>query len=166
MTRRLLATSGIALLLLTTVACGGDDDGGGSPFGDGGLGGDDGGDSGDFDPSEGVGDIPGLSDECEAVYNVIVAISMASAGQGDSGDATDALNSFADDVPGDLKDDAQIMADAYAPYFEKLAEYGGDYTAAANDPEIQELSEAMNSDEVIQASDNITDYLDNECGGL
>ena len=158
MGRRIIATTGIALLLFTgVVACGGDDDGGGgSPFGGGGG---DGGDSGDIGD---VGDIPGLSDECEAAYNLIMAMSMAMSGTG--GDANEAFDQARDGVPDELKDDVEVIADAYGPYLVKVAEFE-DPTAAYSDPEVVALAETLNTPEVVEASDNLNEYLNNtECG--
>lgn len=161
----------VGALALLATACGDDDSS--TPFDGGGFGADDddeGGDFGDLGDLElpgDVGDIPGLSDDCEAIANVFLSFSSAFFG----GDPVDADSSRFDGLPGELRDDADIVVGALNELYEEFDRLGldlSDPTAFATMTEEEaaafgELSDNLDSAEVSDAMDNLEVYATAEC---
>ncbi len=174
---RILAV--VAAMVLIGAACGGSDESG-SPFSDDTAAsdsaavGDDGGDGGDDSggafgadgiPDE-IGDIPGLSGECEDIANVF--FSMASIFVG--GDVAIDADTFSS-LPGDLQDDAAIVSDGLNEVMAGIADLGLDLSnpeSLATMTEEQavafgELSSSIDSPAFNEALDNIEAYANAEC---
>ncbi|MBI5090131.1 MAG: hypothetical protein HZB15_15055 [Actinobacteria bacterium] len=110
-------------------------------------------------------DLP-LSDECQELYQKFIS-AMGGITTGESLDGLeDVFNSLADAVPDDLRDDAEVLADAYGQMADVLAEYDGDFAAAMADPDNQQLLAAIGTPEVQEASEAISDYFDETCPEL
>ena len=151
----------IVIGLVTTgalVACGGSSDRSGSSDGGSSAGGD----------SEvtivTVADIPGVDDACEKVLNMIGASGQVIAGLVDPDTASSIISDFVSAVPDEIRSDAEVMADAFSAYVEVFAKYSGDLAAAATDPEAMAALEALDSPEVREANERVTQYLADECG--
>lgn len=175
----------VAVFALIATACG---DSGSSPFdeaadtaisttedtGGGDDGGDDGGggfgDAGDDTIPVTVGNIPGVSGECEALLNVFLSMSRAFIG----GEfvAVD-LQSFSE-LPGDLQDDAALVVDTLNDFAEGLEDMGVDLTdpqwALALTPAQQQafatLGETLDAEAFTNATDNLSAYGEAECEGF
>lgn len=160
-----------AVIALVAAACGDS----GSSIGDadeapeatsGGLFGDDGGD-GDDQPPVTVGNIPGLSGECEALINVFLSMGTIFTGGDFSGVNMDAFN----DLPGDLQDDAATVVDTLNAYAQGLQDLGVDLSdpqAFVNLTPAQQaafggLAESVDSDEFNDAADRLSAYGEAEC---
>jgi hypothetical protein len=113
-----------------------------------------------------VGNVPGLSDECEALLNVFLGIGSAFLG-GYSGPSLDALSG----LPGDLRNDAATLIDALQAYSDGLAELGIDMNdpnsfatlTEAQQQAFAELGEEIDSDEFNAAADRLSAYGEAQC---
>jgi hypothetical protein len=119
--------------------------------------------------SDGSSGTPNFADEdCLELGKVGAAVSSALSGSGaDTEDTVNFFNEFADRAPEEIRDDFQIIADAYA----KIAEALGDVNLAAGEtpsPEalqkLQEVSSQINQAEVTEASNNISAWVQENCG--
>ena len=152
----------VAVGALVLVGCGSDDGNGDA----GGGGGDtvaeatDGGGAGITLPDS----IPGVSGDCRDLYNKFLG-AMGSIGTGAPEDLGEVFGALKDVVPEELKDDAEVLAEAMGKYSEVLSKYDNDLTKALADPEAMAALEELGTDEVNQASDAIGDYLDDTCAG-
>lgn len=148
-------------LVLAVTACGDDDFGGGfgenqtpTPgFGDG-----------DLTIPTSVGNIPGLSGECEAYANLAFAMSAAFTGQftGFEGD-------LVSNLPAEAQADAVIIVDALQEFSDGLAGAGIDMSqgmAGFSQEEIEtfsDLSEAVFTDEVDAAFEGLGEVMEDAC---
>lgn len=107
--------------------------------------------------------VPGVSKECMEFANAMSAAAIAFSGQGDTAQAKAALQALQNAVPDDLKDDAATFANAYSTFLDIMAKYNGDYQKAMTDPQAAAALQALDSDAVKQAADNITNYVDSVC---
>ena len=105
---------------------------------------------------------------CQELGQLGAAVSSALSGTGsDTEDTVEAFSQFADKAPEEIRDDFQVLADAYS----KIAEALGDVNLAAGEtpgPEalqkLQEVSSQINQAEVTEASNNITAWVQENCG--
>ena len=170
----------VTAVILIGAACGGSDDSG-SPFSSdtaasdsaapGDSGSDDGGDSGGVFGSDGIpdeiGDIPGFSGECEDLANMF--LSMASIFVG--GDVAEFNADTFSALPGDLQDDAAIVAEGLNEVVAGIADLGLDLSnpeSLASMTQEQaaafgELSSSFDDPAFNEALDNIEAYASAEC---
>jgi|GEM_PF-2996486 len=148
-----------ALGAITLAGCGSDDS-------TGSAGGDNAGTSGGGGGAELTlpDSIPGVSGDCRDLYNKFLG-AMGSIGTGAPEDLGEVFGALRDVVPEELKDDAEVLAEAMGKYGEVLSKYDNDLTKALADPEAMAALEELGTDEVNQASDAIGDYLDDTCAG-
>lgn len=107
----------------------------------------------------------GLSEECAQVYQqFITALGSASSGQDFDG-LTNAIGSLESVVPDDLKDDVEILSQAYSELASVIAEFDGDFAAAMADPDTQAKMTAIGTPEVTAAGDAISAYFGEACPG-
>jgi hypothetical protein len=114
------------------------------------------------------------SGECDSVASVLgagLAQALSQGGDVDLDKAANALKEFADNAPGEIKEDAQTVADAYSEFVQALNDAGIDFKdpSSFSDPsKLQQLEDAANkidTDAVKQASDNVEAYFKQHCGG-
>lgn len=98
------------------------------------------------------------------------AASLGMLGQsGDVTDAADSLSSMAGAAPAEIADDFEILAEAYAAFAAALEDAGVDFNdpGSLSSPEAQAAlaaaGEAFAAPEVEEASNNISDYMDEVC---
>jgi hypothetical protein len=153
----------LSIVALALVGCGGGDDSGG---GDGGGG-------------DGGGSIDGGALDASTCAQVIAAMASAYSGTtaamtgGNAGEmqsSIDALENFAANAPDEIADDMQTLAAAYAQVTQALADSGYDpASGVAPTPEqaaaLQQATAGLNSEEFQQASDNVTAWFQEQCGG-
>jgi hypothetical protein len=108
------------------------------------------------------GVIPGLSADCQKMYQQLIG-ALGAAGTGSDQDMGAMFDALAESLPDELKDDALVMGEAFGAYTEILQQYENDMAKALADPDAQKALAALNSDEVTQASENITNYFDETC---
>jgi hypothetical protein len=169
MLRRLLTLLVLGSLLL--AACGGGDDGGSEDAG-GDAGGTTGGDAGEV--TGGDGDV-GIFDAAECA-EVVTAMAAATSGitaamSGSGGDleqSIEAMQAFAAEAPEEIREDFQLLAEAYARMAQVLADSG--YDPASGQPPsaevmaaLQEAGDELNSPELQEASERISAYFAAEC---
>jgi hypothetical protein len=153
----------LSIVALAFVACGGGDDSGDGGGSDGG----------------GGGSIDGGALDAATCAQVVAAMASAYSGTsaamtgGNAGDmqsSIDALENFAANAPEEIADDMQTLAAAYAQVTQALADSGYDPTSGvAPTPEqaaaLQQATAGLNSEEFQQASDNVTAWFQEQCGG-
>ena len=113
-----------------------------------------------------VADVLGLSDECEAIANLFLAMVSVFSG----GNPAASLSAI-DGLPGNLQDDAEVMINAFNAYSEGLQNLGVDLSdptslaslTEAQQAEFQALSELVDTEEFNQASENLGAYGEAEC---
>ena len=111
-----------------------------------------------------VADIPGVSEGCEDVVNLVGAAGQIMAGQVEADAAESTLERFKDAVPDVLANYAEVFVDAYSEWIQVLDEYSNDMTAVYSDPAAMAKLEKLNSPEVEEAFNVIGDYVSDECG--
>jgi hypothetical protein len=173
LTRVLLAI--VALLALGLTACGGDDDD------DAELGADVEADA-DADADVDLEDLEdldeaagalGLDEGCIAAVQAfgLIGAGASSAFGGDEGafdEYAEAFERFADGAPDEIQADVRIVAEAYQTYFAALAEADYDPSSGESPSEeqqaaIEEATDAIDDEEVTEASDNISAWMDEHC---
>jgi hypothetical protein len=171
MLRRLLALLVLGSLLL--AACGGGDDGGSDDAG-GDAGETTGGDVGEVTGGDGGGDIGMFgAGECAEVIAAMAAASsgISAAMTGSDSDleqSIEAMQAFAAEAPEEIREDFQMLAEAYARIGQALADSG--YDPASGQPPsaevmaaLQEAGDELNSPELQEASERISAYFAAEC---
>ncbi len=157
----------IMAFVLVLAACGGGDDGsfldqspGATSAGDGLI------------PIEDlptdVGNLPGVSGECEALLNLFLSISGAFLGGEVAALDSAALANF----PGEIRADAQILSDTLREFSVGLQDMGinlADPASFATMTEAQQaafddLTASLDSAQFNAASDNLSAYGDQQCG--
>lgn len=156
----------VTLLAMTVAACGDDDVsdlGGGQGTNVPGFGDDGFGDSSSLPTS--VGNIPGLSSECEAYANLSLAMASVFSG-GYDGFATDIVSQ----LPPEGRADGAIVADALQRFADGLAaadidlSNGGMATLSAEQIEaFSAISEDVFNEDVEAAFDRLSDLVEAEC---
>lgn len=120
-----------------------------------------------------LGDFTGeCADFAAAFTNAGSAVSSAFTG-GDSGDIeglADYFREVGSKMPDEISDDFEVFADAYTAFAQALADADIDFSDPSSvDPEqlaqLEGVSEAFSSAEVQEASQNISDYMAEHCGG-
>lgn len=106
--------------------------------------------------------VTGMSDACEAGYNFFVVTAGVLSGQ-TTQEVQSFFPAFVESVPDDLRDAAQVFGEAYVAMAVALGDYDGDVAAAAADPEVLALLEAIDSEEVTAAGDDLLAYFEAEC---
>ncbi|MEE8330525.1 MAG: hypothetical protein V3R84_02040 [Acidimicrobiia bacterium] len=114
-----------------------------------------------------VGNIPGLSDDCQALANVFLSFSGVFLG----GDAPDINLDAISDLPGDLQADAALLIAGAQAYVDGLAELGVDLTdptslATLTEDQQQafgDLADSIDTDEFNDAADRLSAYGEVEC---
>jgi predicted small secreted protein len=174
MLRRIMALLVLGSLLL--AACGGDD--GGSDEADGGgatTGGDvgevTGGDGGDGDGDVGIFDAGRCAEVVAAMASAANAIPAAMSGSAaDLEQSVEAMQAFAAEAPEEIREDFQLLAEAYARIGQALADSG--YDPASGQPPsaeamaaLQEAGAELNTEEFQAASERISAYFEAECPG-
>jgi hypothetical protein len=111
------------------------------------------------------------SEECQELVGASAALSQAfaSIGSGDDlSDESEAFQAFVDEVPEEIRDDVQVLADAFAEYADVLE--GIDLQAGETPTQAQalELSQALSSidqAEVTAASERLSAWSQENCTG-
>lgn len=104
----------------------------------------------------------GSQQACVSLVNAFVSVvsgaGLPSPGEVDGGE-------FGGGIPSELADDFAVVESAYAPYaevFEAQSQPGG-----FSDPEVierlEELDDAIDTPEVQQSTERITDFIDDQC---
>lgn len=158
--KRLFTATLVAVSLVGFAAC---SDDGGSKLTDVGNGDQTDNSSGDGSDSGSLPDLAGVPEQCQALVQAMSGAAAAMSGQSDVDQATAVFASLEAVVPDELKDDARIFADAYGQYIAVLAEFDGDSANAMADPEVVAALTALGSQEVSDAADNISAYMDEAC---
>jgi hypothetical protein len=121
-----------------------------------------------------LGDFTGeCADFAEAFANAGSAIGSAFSGTGTADDLEALGDYFAevgDQMPDEIKGDFEVFADAYTEFAQAMADADIDFSdPSAMDPEqlaqLEAVSEAFSAPEVQEASDNISAYMEEHCGG-
>lgn len=179
MTRHLRYLALVAAIAVALAACGNGDD---SPFApgasdsasssDGDASGGDG--SGDVDvgdlldelPDE-VGDLPGVSGECEALLSLFLSIGNAFFG----GEVASIDDSALAGLPGDVQADAQLLAETLSEFSDAIAGMGIDFAdpeslatlSAEQQQELASLTESLDTEQFNAAADNLEAYGEQQC---
>jgi len=107
-----------------------------------------------------------LSGDClEAVQAYSAALAAAGAG-GDSDDSLDVFQEFADQAPEEIRDDFQVLAQAYATYIQELGDLGlepGEVPSADDLAKLTQAAAAFNNPEVTAANERVTAWADENC---
>ena len=117
--------------------------------------------------SDVVGDLPGVSGECEALLELFISIGGAFLG----GDVSSFDAGALAGLPGDVQQDAALVADTLAQFSDAMQDLGIDLTdptafATLSESEMEEfgaLSESLNTEEFNAASDSLSAYGEEEC---
>lgn len=167
--RRLAGLALASVLALGLAACGGDD----GDDGDVALEDVEGGDSSSDDESSettiDLGDLEGLSGECEVFAEAAAAFGAAFSGEGaaDFGDLADAMDEFADEAPDEIEDDLRVLAEAYRGFDEEFGDLDFSDPESFSDPEVAarlaEAGEVFNSAEVTEANENLSAFTEANC---
>jgi len=172
---------------LALAGCGGDDDDGGEALdeavdagdssedapddtGDDGSTGDDDGDDVDLDDIDVFG-----SEECQDALTAMAeaaagATSAFTGGDVDLDDSVDQLRAYADAAPGEIRDDLQLIADAYGQWVEAYQESGladieaGEIPSEDDLAALEDLSESFDDEEFQAASERVNEWFTTECG--
>lgn len=187
MTRLFRMSALVLVLMLLGAACGDSGDEGGGD-GDGSdatqvtsttAGGGDGGDTDETVITLGTlaENIPGIDDECVAVANVFGYLAQASfalSGQADfdTSEAQQQFEAAAAQLPGDLQDDLEVLADGLFAFYEAIQDSGLDLTDPGAVPDASQLAaleEALatiDTEEFDAATEVLGNYADEQCAGL
>jgi hypothetical protein len=107
-------------------------------------------------------------EDCRELADTSSAIGQLFAAPGSELDESDAFEQFADRVPDEIRDDYQVLADAFAEYREALADLdiGQGETPTAED--VQAIVQALSSIDqaaVSEATQNISAWVTENCTG-
>jgi hypothetical protein len=163
MLKRILAVLVFGSLLL--AACGGGDDNG------------DGGDGGASTGSDGGGIDGGVigAGECADAVAAMAAAAQAipaamSGGSVDLETSIAQLQAFAENAPEEIRDELQIIYAAYGEFAQAMADSG--YDPSSGQPPsadaiaaLTQASEAINTPEVLAASNTVNAYFEGGCQG-
>jgi hypothetical protein len=118
--------------------------------------------------SDAVGNLPGVSGECEALLELFISIGGVFLGGGDvSSFDAGALAG----LPGDVQQDAELVAGTLAQFSNALQDLGVDFSdpasfAALSESQTEEfraLSDSLDTEEFTAASDSLSAYGEQEC---
>jgi hypothetical protein len=166
--RTLLAVVAVGALSFTFTACG-DDDGGALATGSDDSAdrsddiADDLGDLGD-DSSDDSADLDDIDDFC---LNEEFMAAAASAGLDEDSDDPEDLARFfdqmADEVPDEISDDFATYAEFFGEYLSVIAEFDGDYSKMASDPDAMAALERLSDPKFEEAGRNIEEWMSANC---
>lgn len=114
----------------------------------------------------GLGD---LSGGCAAFQQAAIAFGAAFGGGADADldDLADAMDAFAAEVPDELTDDVEVLAEAYRQFAEAFADVDVQDPNAFSDPEVQarleEAGQIFESPEVTEATANVEAFTSENC---
>jgi len=120
------------------------------------------------DTTEASGDDFATSDNCQEFAQVGTKISeaLSGAGGGDLQDAKAAFDELTAAAPNEIKDDFQVIADAYGKMADALQ--GVDLSNPNPDPatvaKLTKLGQELNQAKLTQASTNISNWARDNCG--
>ena len=88
---------------------------------------------------------------------------------GDFDESLDQLEAFADAAPDEIRDDMQVIAEAYARVAEALEDAGidpdsGEPPSPERIAELQEIAEELDDEELQEASERVNTWFEEECG--
>ncbi len=114
-----------------------------------------------------VGDLPGVSGECEALLNLFLSIGGAFLGGEVSSLNSDALAN----LPAEIRNDALVVSETLAEFSAGLQDLGVDLSDPSSVGTLTEaqqqafgaLSESMDSDRFNAAADNLSAYGEQQC---
>lgn len=156
--KRFLTATLAAACLIGVTACGSDDKKLDMPTAtNGDSGGGSGSDSGSGNGSGGL-----TQAECVALLQAMGSAANAVSGQGDAAEWEAMTSALVAAVPDDLKDDAQVFAQAYGQFLAVMAEHEGEDNPMAN-ADVMAALQAISTPEVEAAANNISDYMDATC---
>lgn len=177
---RAILLAALAALLLTAAACGGDDDDESAAATQAPAAtaepsdttSDTSEESEDTEESEETeGDVPegfSGSEECRELVGLGAKVTQALGGAGgDLEDTQEFMDAFADDAPEEIREDFQVIAEAYGKIAEALE--GVDLSSGEQpDPEamaeLQQLSTELDQPRIQEANENITAWVEENCG--
>jgi len=115
-----------------------------------------------------VGDLPGVSGECEALLNLFLSIGGVFLGSEISTLDSAALAA----LPGDIRGDAQLVSETLRQFSDQLQALGVDFAdpasfatlTASQQEEFGALGESLDTEEFNDASDNLSAYGEQQCG--
>lgn len=109
-----------------------------------------------------VGNVPGLSEGCEAILNFVGATGQILGGQIDTAEGRALLDDFLGSVSDEIRADASVLAEATKSLLDAIEQFG-DFAAAITDPAGQAALAALDTPEYTQAANNLGDYVAAEC---
>lgn len=109
-----------------------------------------------------VGDVPGFSDECEAIVNFIGATGQILSGQIDAGRGRGLVDEFLSSVGDEIRADATVLAEATKALLDVIEQFG-DFATAITNPAGQAALAALENPDYDQATNNLGDYVAAEC---
>jgi hypothetical protein len=107
------------------------------------------------------------SENCREFVQFASALGQALSGTGETDveEAAAAMQEFADQAPEDIRDDFQVLADAYAKIADALE--GVDLTDTTPDADaiakLAQLSQEIDQAELTEASQNISEWTSENC---
>jgi hypothetical protein len=115
-----------------------------------------------------VGDLPGVSGECEGLLNLFLSIGGVFLG----GEIAPLDAGVLGSLPPAIRADAQLVSDTLRQFSESMEEMGVDFTDpstfATMTPAQQEalgaLSDSLDTTEFNAATDNLSNYGEQQCG--
>jgi hypothetical protein len=184
MRRSLAVVFGVILVSMFFVGCGGgdddeasgDDDDVAAASADEESGGDDGDDgSDDSDSGSASAAVAAFTQaDClravQALGAATASVSLAMSG-GDSEaleDSIEQMEEFADNAPGDIKDEIETLSKAYEEYAAAIRESGWNPGEQPNDEQIEALEEAskkLEAEDVQDAQAKLDEWFSEECSG-
>jgi hypothetical protein len=108
-----------------------------------------------------VGDVPGVSEECEAIANFVGATGQLLSGQLDPVEGRAIIDQFVTSVDEEIRATAQVVAD-YTISILEIIEETGSVEAAFSSPEGMAAMAAISTPEYTEATSTLTDYV-GEC---
>jgi len=114
-----------------------------------------------------VGDLPGVSGECEALLNLFLSIAGAFLG----GSVLPLDPGTLASLPADIRDDAQLMSEVLSQFGDGLQDLGIDFSdpssfetmTAAQQEAFTALTDLLDSEQFNAASDNLSEYGEQQC---
>ena len=168
-TKQLLIASLAASLVV--ASCGGDDGlGEVSGSSDSIVESTDGGSSDTISPDDmaAAGDMLGLSAKCTEIYTSMINALGSMGTTDDSAKETfrvlgEEFAAIRDQVPDELKDDIDVLAEGYAEYGALLDQYADDATAMGDADVLAKFNDILANEEFNNANNNFSAWLDTEC---
>jgi hypothetical protein len=109
------------------------------------------------------------SDDCAELVNASSAIGAALSGANTPDEveaASERFQQFADEVPEEIQDDVQVLADVYAKYIDVIADIDLQEGETPSAAQIQQLTAALGSIDqqaVTEASTNLSTWAEENC---